>query len=78
MGQHWIVLGASLFAIGMGLMYAVASLFIPTMASSALPAAGVFTFAGMIGGAASQALREMEKRLRVLEDKIAESRSTQS
>jgi hypothetical protein len=36
------------------------------------------TVSSMIGGAAFQALREMEKRLRALEDKIAASPSTQS
>ena len=68
----WSILWVSIFAIGMGLLFAIVGALSPEVGRAAIPASLAFTAVAMLGGAVVRVLKAQEDRLRRLEERDSE------
>jgi hypothetical protein len=65
---HRSIFGLAFVALGFGLFFAVAAVFLPPAANASVPTASAFAMIGALGSACATALRVPEERLAKLED----------
>lgn len=74
--RHWSLLGVTVFAIGMGMFFAVTGSASVESGRAAIPASLAFTAVGMLGGMTFAALQSQEGRLRRVEAGLKELQRT--
>jgi hypothetical protein len=70
------ILGVCIFALGMGLLFALAGALSPEAGRGAIPASLAFTTIAVLGGAVVRVLKAQEDRLRRLEERGTELERT--